>query len=42
MTMLTDGLKAEEKEEAIGQLDIAEILADSVGVESAQVADAAQ
>jgi Fe-S oxidoreductase len=32
MTMITDGLKAEEKEDKIGQRDIAEILADSVGV----------
>jgi len=34
MTMITDGLKAEEKEDKIGQRDIAEILADSVGVEA--------
>ncbi len=32
MTMITDGLKAEDKEDAIAQRDIAEILADSVGV----------
>jgi Fe-S oxidoreductase len=42
MTMITDGLKAEEKEDKIGQRDIAEILADSVGVGVAEVAEAAQ
>jgi Fe-S oxidoreductase len=42
MTMITDGLKAEEKEDKIGQRDIAEILADSVGVGAAEVAEAAQ
>ena len=30
MTMLTDGLKAQEKEEEISQRDIAEILADAI------------
>ena len=30
MTMLTDGLKAQEKDEEIGQLDIAELLEQSV------------
>ena len=30
MTMLTDGLKDEEKEDEIGQRDIAEILADAI------------
>ena len=30
MTMLTDGIKAEEKEEAIKQMDVAELLAQSV------------
>jgi hypothetical protein len=30
MTMLTDGLKAQEKEDQIKQLDIAELLAHSV------------
>ena len=30
MTMLTDGLKAEEKEETVRQLDVAELLAESV------------
>ena len=34
MTMITDGLKAEEKEDKIAQRDIAEILADSVGLEA--------
>jgi Fe-S oxidoreductase len=42
MTMITDGLKAEEKEDKIGQKDVAEILAASVGVETAEVAQAAQ
>lgn len=32
MTMLTDGLKAQNKEEEIGQLDIAELLARSCGL----------
>ncbi len=41
MTMITDGLKAEEKEEQIGQRDIAEILADSVGVEEREAAEEA-
>jgi Fe-S oxidoreductase len=31
MTMLTDGLKAQEKDEEIGQLDVAELLARSCG-----------
>jgi Fe-S oxidoreductase len=39
MTMITDGLKAEEKEDKIGQRDVAEILASAVGVD-ADVADA--
>jgi Fe-S oxidoreductase len=43
MTMITDGLKAEEKEDKIGQKDIAEILASSVGLdavgESAEAAE---
>ena len=30
MTMLTDGLKAQEKEEEVSQRDIAEILADAI------------
>ena len=42
MTMITDGLKGEEKEEQIGQKDVAEILAESVGVEGASTAEAAQ
>jgi len=36
MTMITDGLKAEEKEDAIGQKDVAEILASSVGVDAVE------
>jgi Fe-S oxidoreductase len=32
MTMLTDGLKAQEKEESIKQLDVAEILARAMGL----------
>jgi len=42
MTMLTDGLKAQEKEDSIKQLDIAEVLAKSVGVESTAGAEAAE
>jgi Fe-S oxidoreductase len=43
MTMLSDGLKGEEKEEQIKQLDIAEILAQSLGLEQSSVsADAAE
>jgi Fe-S oxidoreductase len=42
MTMITDGLKAEEKEDKIGQKDVAEILAASVGVDVVAVAEAAQ
>ncbi len=43
MTMITDGLKAEEKEDKIGQKDIAEILATSVGLDAAEEpAEAAQ
>jgi len=42
MTMITDGLKAEEKEEQIGQKDIAEILAASVGVDTVEVSNAAE
>jgi Fe-S oxidoreductase len=42
MTMLTDGLKAQEKEETIKQMDIAEILAKSVGVGAAADAKAAE
>jgi hypothetical protein len=40
--MLTDGLKAQEKEDSIKQLDIAEILAKSVGVDAASSAEAAE
>jgi len=42
MTMLTDGLKSQEKEDSIKQKDIAEILAESVGVQAAPAADAAE
>ena len=42
MTMITDGLKAEEKEDQIGQKDVAEILAASVGVDAVETAEAAQ
>jgi len=42
MTMLTDGLKSQEKEDSIKQLDIAEILAKSVGVEATAGAEAAE
>jgi Fe-S oxidoreductase len=42
MTMLTDGLKAEDKEESIKQKDIAELLAESVGQDSEQSAEAAE
>ena len=41
MTMLTDGLKAQEKEDSIQQLDIAELLARSVGVDNPATAEAA-
>jgi Fe-S oxidoreductase/nitrate reductase gamma subunit len=41
MTMLTDGLKAQEKEDTIQQLDIAELLARSVGVNTPVTAGAA-
>jgi Fe-S oxidoreductase len=36
MTMLTDGLKDEEKEEEIGQRDIAEILADAIDLDEVE------
>jgi len=42
MTMLTDGLKSQEKEDSIKQKDVAEILAESVGVGAAPAADAAE
>ena len=35
MTMLTDGLKAHEKEESIQQMDVAELLAESVVMDKA-------
>jgi hypothetical protein len=41
MTMLTDGLKAQEKEDSVQQLDIAELLARSVGVDNAAAGAAA-
>jgi Fe-S oxidoreductase len=40
MTMLTDGVKDQEKETTIGQRDIAEILADAVGVDGVTAARA--
>jgi hypothetical protein len=40
--MLTDGLKAQEKEETVKQMDIAEILAKSVGVGAVAGAEAAE
>ncbi len=42
MTMLTDGLKAQEKEDEIKQLDIAEVLAKSVGIGAVAGAEAAE
>ncbi|NOY91822.1 MAG: (Fe-S)-binding protein [Deltaproteobacteria bacterium] len=42
MTMLTDGLKEEEKEEAIAQRDLAEILVEACGLEADVDADAAE
>ena len=36
MTMLTDGIKAQEKEEEIGQRDIAEILADAIELDEVE------
>ncbi len=43
MVMITDGLKAENKEEQIAQKDVAELLADSVGVNAvATTEEAAQ
>ncbi len=43
MTMLTDGLKAEEKEDEIEQLDIAEVLVRAIDFgEGATSAEAAQ
>jgi hypothetical protein len=41
MTMLTDGLKAHEKEESVQQKDVAELLAESVEG-GAVVAEAAE
>merc|ERR1711916_103621 len=41
MTMLTDGLKAQEKEDQVRQMDVAELLAESVGV-GAKKAEAAE
>jgi Fe-S oxidoreductase len=42
MTMLTDGLKAQEKEDSIKQQDIAEILAKAVGADRATEVKAAE
>ncbi|MFW6050789.1 MAG: (Fe-S)-binding protein [Myxococcota bacterium] len=43
MTMLTDGIKAQEKEEEIAQLDVAEMLVQSVELEGeSEVAEAAE
>ncbi|MET0391274.1 MAG: (Fe-S)-binding protein [Polyangiales bacterium] len=42
MTMLTDGLKAQEREETVKQLDIAELLAQAVGVDKAAKVEAAE
>jgi hypothetical protein len=36
MTMLTDGLKDQEKEAEIGQRDIAEILADAIELDEVE------
>jgi Fe-S oxidoreductase len=36
MTMLTDGLKAQDKEEEIGQRDIAEILAEAIELDEVE------
>ena len=36
MTMLTDGLKKQDKDEEIGQRDIAEILADAIELEEVE------
>jgi hypothetical protein len=41
MTMLTDGLKAHEKEESVQQKDVAELLAESA-LGGAVVAEAAE
>ncbi len=42
MTMLTDGLKANDKEESIQQKDIAELLAESVAQDDTEKAQAAE
>jgi hypothetical protein len=39
MTMLTDGLKSQEKEDSIKQLDIAELLLQSVGTDAPAAAE---
>jgi hypothetical protein len=36
MTMLTDGLKKQDKDEEIGQRDIAEILADAIELDEVE------
>jgi Fe-S oxidoreductase len=38
MTMLTDGLKAHEKEESVQARDVAELLAESVGAQETKAA----
>lgn len=42
MTMLTDGLKAEEKEDQIRQMDVAELLAESIEFTQKEAEDAAE
>ena len=42
MTMLTDGLKAHEKEDSVQARDVAELLAESVAVEDGVKAEAAE
>jgi Fe-S oxidoreductase len=43
MTMITDGIKAQEKEEEIAQLDVAEMLVQAIEFESeGEVAEAAE
>ena len=42
MTMLTDGLKAHEKEDSVKPKDVAELLAESVAVDEVKTAEAAE
>jgi len=42
MTMLTDGLKQEEKDEAVAQRDLAEILVEACGLQGRVSAEAAE